>query len=151
MSTTTGEKKRTAAHTRGKGKKTKTKFELRTGGDLLVAVSVSLPKKQVRDYLVQGRMPRALLSTVLNISSTKLSERISGSGNLLPAESERVVLTEQLLARGTAAFGDLDVFMAWLKDENVLLGERPIELIRSTTGMALVLDELISIEHGIPA
>jgi uncharacterized protein (DUF2384 family) len=117
---------------------------------LLEEVRKPLPKKQVRVFISSGLFDKGLLRTVLNISDAELAARLSGTGNLVPAEGERVKLTKQLMARGTSAFGDRDVFMAWLKDESVLLGKRPIDLIRTTTGMALVMDELTSIEHGIP-
>lgn len=126
-------------------------YKLLSDVALLDALAEPVPKKRVREYLVQG-WDKELLRTVLNISVAKLTERITGSGSLLPAESERIVLTEQLMARGTKAFGDQDVFMAWLKQPCVPLdGRKPIDLARSATGMAMVLDELTSVEHGIPA
>ena len=108
-------------------------------------------KSHVRERLSGGQLDAVFLSKVFNISRSQLATRLAGAGTLQPAEAERVVLTEQLMAHGIAAFGERDVFMAWMQDESpALQGQRPIDLVRTTTGMALVLDELTSIEHGIP-
>jgi uncharacterized protein (DUF2384 family) len=108
-------------------------------------------KHELRISLAKGTLDKEWLSTVLDIKKNQLTARISGSGNLSPAEGERVNLSKELMDRGTAAFGSKDVFLAWMRDRNIMLaGERPIDLMRSATGLALVLDELTSIEHGIP-
>lgn len=122
-----------------------------TDKELLQKVRQPLRKVQVRASLRSGTLNNDLLRRALNISAAQLKTRLAGSGSLIPAEGERVILTEQLIAHGTSAFGDREVFMAWLREKSPALDhERPIDLIGTTTGMGLVLDELTSIAHGLP-
>lgn len=110
-----------------------------------------LPKQRVRHSVDSGLLDAGLLGVVLNIGGPQLRRRLAGQGTMEPAEAERVKLAEELMERGTRAFGDREVFMAWLGDESPgLSGKRPMELIRSITGMRLVMDELLAIELGMP-
>jgi putative toxin-antitoxin system antitoxin component (TIGR02293 family) len=123
----------------------------RSEHELADEVTKPMPKKQVRASLGSGLLSAAMLGVVLNIASEKLRERLAGPGDLAPAEAERIVLAEELMHRGMDAFGAREVFMAWLSDESPGLGgKRPIDLVRSITGMRLVMDELLAIEHGLP-
>lgn len=109
-----------------------------------------LPKQRVRTSVASGLLDAMVLGAVLQLGGTGLRRRLAGQGTMAPAEAERVKLAEELMKRGTAAFGDREVFMAWLKDESPgLSGKRPVDLIRSITGMRLVMDELLAIEHGL--
>lgn len=119
--------------------------------ELAEEVVKPMPKQRVRQFMASGALDATLLMVVLNIGGTQLRRRLAGQGAMAPAEAERVKLAEELVERGTRTFGDRDVFMAWLGDESPGLGgKRPMDLIRSITGMRLVMDELLAIEHGMP-
>lgn len=123
----------------------------RSEQELAEEVMKPLLKQRVRHSVDSGVLDAALLGVVLNIGGSQLRRRLAGQGTMEPAEAERVKLAEELVERGTRTFGDRDVFMAWLGDESPGLGgKRPMELIRSITGMRLVMDELLAIEHGMP-
>lgn len=119
--------------------------------ELAEEVVKPMPKQRVRQFMSAGVLDEALLMVVLNIGGTQLRRRLAGQGTMAPAEAERVKLAEELVERGTRTFGDRSIFMAWLGDESPGLGgKRPMDLIRSITGMRLVMDELLAIEHGMP-
>ncbi len=119
--------------------------------ELAEEVVKPMPKQRVRQYMTSGVLDAGLLMVVLNIGGTQLRRRLAGQGTMAPGEAERVTLAEDLVERGTRTFGDREVFMAWLGDESPGLGgKRPMDLIRSITGMHLVMDELLAIEHGMP-
>ena len=57
-----------------------------------------------------------------------------------------------LHSRGAEVFGDMENFSIWLHSENVGLGNIiPKNLLKTTFGIQLLMDELGRIEHGILA
>ncbi len=67
-------------------------------------------------------------------------------------KSERIMQITLLHRRGCDLFGDAQKFQAWLKAENVGLGQiTPKSLLNSSLGIDLVMDELTRIEHGVLA
>lgn len=51
---------------------------------------------------------------------------------------------------GISTFGDIDKFKLWLDTPNFSLGNlKPIELLETSYGIELVINELIRINYGI--
>ena len=120
--------------------------------DLLRKVRKPLPMERFRRMVNEGPLDRSLWSTVLSISKASLEQRMRNRVALVPAEVERVVLMNELVDRGTEVFGERERFLLWLNMTNAAMrGERPVVLLGSATGIAMVMDELVSIEHGLPA
>jgi putative toxin-antitoxin system antitoxin component (TIGR02293 family) len=67
-----------------------------------------------------------------------------------PESSERAILIGKLYYKGESVFGMKKNFLTWM-DRNIpgLNGKKPKELLDTLTGIAMVEDELIRIEHGI--
>jgi putative toxin-antitoxin system antitoxin component (TIGR02293 family) len=64
--------------------------------------------------------------------------------------SEQLLQVAETTVRGKEVFGNRERFLAWLKSPCPALGNRkPLTLLSSRFGTALVLDELGRIEHGI--
>ena len=67
-----------------------------------------------------------------------------------PSVSEHILELAGLVARGTEVFGARDLFLKWMERPTRALGNRtPRELLDSTFGIGMVMDELGRIEHGI--
>lgn len=114
------------------------------------AATRPMPKQRVRAFISDGVFDETLLSKVLGISKAQVADRLTGAGSLIPAEGERVLLTQRLLARGVAIFGDEANFDRWMRSPIKALGDqRPLDLMASSTGMRLVTDELETIAHGV--
>ena len=66
--------------------------------------------------------------------------------------SEQTLQLAEVFAMGIDVFEDRDNFLAWLSLPCTALGsKKPIELLGSRFGIELVMDELGSIAHGMPA
>ncbi len=64
--------------------------------------------------------------------------------------TEKMIELAEVLAKGNDVFGDEKKFLHWLKIPNIALGKmRPFDLIKTSYGRDLVIDELIKIEHGV--
>ncbi len=88
----------------------------------------------------------------LHISGKTLS-RYEKEGKTFDApQSERIMQIELLHNRGKEVFGSDDYFMIWLQSENLVLGKKkPQDLLDSSFGISLLMDELTRIEHGVLA
>lgn len=73
-------------------------------------------------------------------------------GRLSPEQSDRVARAARAFAMAHRAFGDPEKANRWMKRPHQELGgERPISLLRSSTGARLVEDVLGRIVHGVYA
>lgn len=69
-----------------------------------------------------------------------------------PLQSERILEIAKLQARGIEVFENKEYFNEWLNSNIIALGNiKPIELIDSSFGIDMLMDELGKIEHGVLA
>ena len=67
-------------------------------------------------------------------------------------KSERILQIEILYSKGEVVFGDRENFTKWLETNNLALGDiLPLDLLKTSFGIQLLIDELIRIEHGVLA
>ena len=65
--------------------------------------------------------------------------------------SEHILQIERAVDVGQDVFGDLELFLRWLRHScEALGGQLPIKLLGSITGARLVRDELVRIDYGVP-
>ena len=77
-------------------------------------------------------------------------QRYSRTTRLSRSVSEHILEIARVAVRGVDVFEDKDRFLAWMGRLNVALGNRkPLDLLASTLGINLVIDELGRIEHGV--
>ncbi len=88
----------------------------------------------------------------LHISGKTLS-RYQKEGKTFDAlQSEKILQIELLYTRGKEVFGSHDHFIIWLQAENLALGKiKPQEILDTSFGISLLMDELTRIEHGVLA
>jgi len=88
----------------------------------------------------------------LHISGKTLSRYQKEEKTFDTLQSEKILQIEMLYRRGEKVFGSSEHFLIWLQTENVALGKtKPQDLLGSSFGISLLMDELTRIEHGILA
>lgn len=88
----------------------------------------------------------------LHISGKTLSRYQKEKKTFDTVQSEKIIQIQLLYTRGEEVFGSSDYFLDWLQTENLILGRiKPQDLLSSNFGIALLMDELTRIEHGILA
>lgn len=88
----------------------------------------------------------------LHISGKTLSRYQKEDKSFDVLQSEKILQIGMLYKRGEEVFDSADNFMIWLQTENVALGRtKPQDLLGSSFGISLLMDELTRIEHGVLA
>lgn len=89
------------------------------------------------------------LAAVIGVSEKTISRKQSSRELLGVAEGDRTMRLAQITLEAARAFGSLEKAMRWLRKENrVLGGEKPLDLIATEPGTALVRRVLGTIEYG---
>lgn len=95
------------------------------------------------------RFTMSQMAEILPVSARTI-QRKAPKDLLDKAVSDRILLIAEVAARGIEAFEDEAKFRAWLKLPHVVFGHKtPLELLKSSFGARMVLDELARIEHGV--
>ena len=88
----------------------------------------------------------------LNVSERTVQRYKKGNKTFDAVHSEKIVEITLLFRKGVAVFGSREKFGTWLGADLVALGgQKPRDLLDSSFGISLLKDELIRIEHGVPA
>lgn len=106
--------------------------------------SATLTKAVVRAATLLG-LTQAALADVLGISGATASRLVAGSYALQPArkrEWEFALLFVRVFRSLDAIVGNERDAQTWLRHENLALGDRPLQLIRSAEGLVRVLHYL---------
>ena len=91
----------------------------------------------------------AELAAVVGISEKTISRKQQARERLDTVEGDRTMRLAHVTLDAARAFGDLDKALRWLRKPNrVLAGEKPIDLITTEPGAALVNAALGTIEYG---
>lgn len=89
------------------------------------------------------------IAKVIDVSEKTISRKQSSRELLGIAEGDRTMRLAQITLETAQAFGALDKAMRWLRKANrVLGGEKPLDLIATEPGAALVRRALGTIEYG---
>lgn len=89
------------------------------------------------------------LASVIGVSEKTLLRKQSSRGRMGIVEGDRTVRLAQITRDAATAFGDLDKAMRWMRKPNrILAGHRPIDLITTEPGAALVRKALGTVEYG---
>jgi len=125
------------------------------GGD--IGALLNVVRSGVK-FLLFSRIARELSfsmaewSKFLHLSERTLQRYKKENKDFNPVYSERIMEIAFLCKKGVTVFGDSGKFDQWLELSNLSLGGvSPKSLLDSTSGIRLVQDELLRIEHGILA
>jgi len=89
------------------------------------------------------------LASMFHISLKSLIRYRDSKQKLNPAQSEQVLKLKSLHKKGIELFGNDEAFHRWLDKPAYGLGNRtPVQLMNTSTGIDLIIDELKRIEWG---
>ncbi|MCF8248047.1 MAG: DUF2384 domain-containing protein [Saprospiraceae bacterium] len=93
-----------------------------------------------------------LATEFMGLSLKTLQRYAQEAKSLTPREGEAILKLEALYKKGIEIFGNREEFNSWLEQPAFGLGGQvPLELISMSTGIDLVMDELVRIEFGATA
>ena len=93
----------------------------------------------------QLKLPQRTLARVLGVSEASVSRMAAGTVTLAPSEKsfELAILFVRLFrALDAMVGGEEAVARAWMRNPNLVLGEPPITLVQSVTGLLDVVNYL---------
>ena len=91
-------------------------------------------------------------STFLHITERTIQRYKKENRKFETLQTERIIEIAKLHSLGTEVFGLTDYCEEWMNSMSIALGNvRPIELLDSSVGIEMLMDELGRIEHGILA
>jgi len=129
----------------GRKKKTPPSIE-----DWINSIREGLPAFSAQRASKTLDIPMKEISSVLHISQKTIERRISQKKPLDLITSDRLVQVARVFGRTVEVMGDKGRAKAWMFRPSFPLGNKiPFQLLDTTTGVDLVLDELGRIEHGI--
>lgn len=89
------------------------------------------------------------LAAVVGVSEKTIWRKQSSREALDIVEGDRTMRLANITLEAAQAFGDLEKAMRWLRKPNRVLGlEKPLELIATEPGVALVRRTIGTIEYG---
>ncbi len=123
--------------------------QIRNPLDLFELSSEGVSKDALSHLAKFLRFTMSQMAELLPVSARTI-QRKAPHDLLDRAVSDRILLIAEVAARGIEAFEDEAKFRAWLKLPHAVFGHMaPLELLKSSFGARMVLDELARIEHGV--
>ena len=122
-----------------------------TGSDntLTLAALKGIKSSLFSDVVTLTGYSRDLVAGWLDISNKTLINYEKQSKELNPANSELLLKIIQVFEKGLKIFGERVQFKRWLeKPAYGLGGFVPLEMMRTSGGVDLIIDELSRIEYG---
>ena len=98
---------------------------------------------------ISGIAKSFLAENIFDMSVKTLFRYQKENKKLSPRLSETALKFVNLLDKGVELFGEIQSFRNWLNKPAYGLGNKiPIDLLNTNTGMNLIEEELLLIEHG---
>lgn len=111
--------------------------------------AAGVPASAVFDLMDLSHLNKQFIAGMLSLSTKTLDRyRVSGK-HLNPSSGEMILKLYSLVKKGEELFGNTEEFGKWIEKPAYGLGFKvPKELMKSTSGVDLVMEELIRIEYG---
>ena len=117
--------------------------------DFIDVIRKGIPKKAIDTLIDKTGIPVNEMAVLMRLSDRTL-RRYKPQTLLNPEQSERVVELARLYSRGEEVFGKLESFKEWMNSTVMALGNiKPKELLDTSLGIEILMNELGKIEHGI--
>lgn len=108
-----------------------------------------LHRNSVNSFIKHSSLTKKQVSRLIHVSERTL-QRKSPNTLMDINSSERLIELSRLFHKGIIVLSKKEKFLTWLERPNKSLGNsKPIDLIETSIGIDLVMDELLRIEHGI--
>ena len=117
--------------------------------DLIPLIKKGIPRKSLDNLLMITGISPAEIAEIMHTSDRTL-RRYKPSKLLNPEQSERVIQLALLYSRGEEVFDSLKAFKTWMESAVMPLGNKqPKELLDTSIGIDILMDELGRIEQGV--
>ena len=105
--------------------------------------------KYVLMILKYYNFKKDFIAEMLNLSTKTLDRYTQENRKLNPNDSELIIKLILLYKKGLEIFGDQESFVDWLNKTAFGLGNlKPVEIINTSEGIDLIIEELGRIEFG---
>ena len=104
------------------------------------------------DIILLTGFKKEQIATLFNTSAKTITRYTQEGKNLDVVNSEHALKLIALFKKGNEIFGELEAFRRWIMKPAYGLGwEIPVELMETSGGIELIMEELIRIEFGATA
>jgi putative toxin-antitoxin system antitoxin component (TIGR02293 family) len=108
-----------------------------------------VPASAIFDLIQLTHLNKSFFAGMLNLSTKTLDRYRQGEKRLNPASSELMLKLFSLFKKGEHIFGNSTEFQHWIEKPAYGLAYKvPKELMQTSAGIDLIIDELIRIEYG---
>lgn len=115
----------------------------------LKVLKEGLSRKSVNSFIKHSSLTKKQVSKLIHVSERTL-QRQNLDKQMDISTSERLIELTRLFHKGINVFEDKEKFITWLnRPSKSLANSKPIDLIETSIGIDLVLDELLRIEYGV--
>ena len=129
---------------------TTTKFMELTPYQQALLSEKGLPASVLHIILDNLKLNIPTLARVFQMSEKTLRSKLNKNDTLKPFESDMALALLRLHEEGLATFESPESFLSWMNGSwEVLNFRKPAELLHSKSGVDFLIEELISIRHGI--
>jgi len=118
---------------------------------LVEEAGAGIPVALVSDLIRITDLNKQYFANLLDISTKTLDRYQVQRKKLNPSNSELILKMQNIYRKGEEIFSSIDAFRNWIEKPAYGLQRRvPKELMKTVTGIDLVMEELIRIESGYP-
>lgn len=123
-----------------------------TGFDLIQQARAGVPFQRLRAFASSSPFHMSEWAHFLHLSERTLQRYEKENKAFEAPHAERILAIALVYKRGVFVFGSNEAFNTWLQLDNIALGKvKPVSLLDSSFGIAVLHDELGKIEYGIPS
>lgn len=116
---------------------------------LIASAKAGISSHAISDLMKISEKPIDQIASLLYVTTRTIRNYQNENKNLPVLQSEQLLKLYALYDKGIEVFGSTDAFNQWLsKPAFGLNNEIPDSLLLTATGIKLVTDELIRIQHG---
>ena len=123
--------------------------QIRDNISIVFSARKGLSSKVYYDIIMLSGFKKEQIAQLFNTSAKTITRYTQEDKNLDIVSSEHALKIIALFRKGTEIFGELEAFRRWIQKPAYGLGwQVPVELMETSGGIEMVLEELIRIEFG---
>lgn len=117
--------------------------------DLIKIARKGIPRESVDSLANTLKLTLTEMTKYLHVSVRTL-KRYEPKKRLTPNLSDYVLQMAKVYSRSVEVFDEKEIAVSWLKQKNIALSNiAPIDLLDTSSGIEMVMDELTRIEYGV--
>jgi len=122
---------------------------IKNENDFISVIRTGIPKQAMTHLMHIADISLAEMASIIHTSDRTL-RRYTPQQKLSQDQSERMVEMARLYSRGEEVFGSMEKFKDWMDASLLPFGnKKPKAFLDTSLGIAMIMNELGRIEHGI--